>query len=144
MAIELRLLGPGDEAILERVADDVFDNAVDPALARRFLADPRHHIVVALADGIVVGFVSAVDYLHPDKPAELWINEAGVAPDFQRRGIATALMRAMFDHGRTLGCSVAWLGTERANDAAMGLYRAIGGSLAEADTIFEWDLSQSS
>jgi aminoglycoside 6'-N-acetyltransferase I len=142
--MDVRLLGPGDEAVLARVADDVFDNAVDPALARRFLADPRHHIVVAVADGLVVGFVSAVDYLHPDKPPELWINEAGVAPDYQRRGIATALMRAMFAHGQTLGCTVAWLGTERSNAAAMGLYRSMGGELAEADTIFEWDLSQSS
>ncbi len=144
MTIEIRLLGPGDEAVLAQVAQDVFDNDVDPALTRRFLADPRHHIAVAVEDGQVVGFASAVDYIHPDKPAELWINEVGVAPALQRRGIASALMRAMFDHGRTLGCSTAWLGTERSNAAAMGLYRAIGGRLAEADAVFEWDLEESS
>lgn len=144
MPIELRLLGPGDEAVLTRVAAEVFDNDVDPALTRQFLADPRHHIVVAIAQDVVVGFVSAIDYIHPDKPAELWINEAGVAPDYQRQGIATALMRAMFAHGRTLGCTVAWLGTERVNAAAMGLYRSLGGGLAEADTIFEWSMSESS
>ncbi|MFN8386865.1 MAG: hypothetical protein U0X92_10645 [Anaerolineales bacterium] len=38
-------------SILLNVADDVFDNPVDESLAREFLADPRHHIVVALVDG---------------------------------------------------------------------------------------------
>lgn len=136
----IRLLGEGDEAILANVADDVFDNPVDPELTRQFLADPRHHIAVAIEDGVVVGMVTAVNYIHPDKPAELWINEVGVAPSHQRRGIATRLMQAMFDHGRDLGCTTAWLGTERHNTAAMGLYKAIDGTIGEADTFFEWTL----
>ena len=65
--IEIRLLGVGDEQVLENVADDVFDNAVDPALAAEFLADPRHHIIVAIDDGQVVGMVTSFHYIHPDK-----------------------------------------------------------------------------
>ena len=144
MAVEFRLLGAGDAHLLATPAADVFDHDPDPALCREFLQDPRHHIAVALDAGVIVGFASGVHYVHPDKPAELWINEVGVAPALQRRGIASALMRAMLDHGRTLGCSTAWLGTERSNAAAMGLYRAIGGRLAEADAVFEWDLEESS
>lgn len=140
MNVDIRLLGQGDEDILAHVDPDVFDKPVDPALVREFLADPRHHIAVAIENGIVIGMVTAVHYIHPDKPAELWINEAGVASPHQRRGIATRLMRTMFDHGRSLGCSTAWLGTERSNTAAMGLYRSIGGTIGEADVFFEWDI----
>lgn len=137
---DIRLLHEGDEAILANVHDDVFDNPVDPELTRQFLADPRHHIAVAIEDSRVIGMVTAVHYIHPDKPAELWINEAGVAGPHQRRGLATQLMKAMFDHGRTLGCTTAWLGTERHNTAAMGLYQSMKGTIGEADTFFEWDL----
>jgi ribosomal protein S18 acetylase RimI-like enzyme len=125
--VVIQLLSAGDEAILANVADDVFDNPVDPALARAFLADLRHHIAVAVDGGLVVGFVSAVDYIHPDKPAELWINETGVAPSHQGRGIAKQMLNAMLDHGRAMGCMSAWVLTDRTNAAASALYRAAGG-----------------
>jgi ribosomal protein S18 acetylase RimI-like enzyme len=124
---DIRLLSPGDQALLANVADDVFDNPVDPALARAFLADPRHHIVAAIDGALVVGFISAVDYIHPDKPAELWINETGVAPTHQGQGIAKRMFAAMLDHGRALGCTSAWVLTDRTNAAANALYLSVGG-----------------
>jgi ribosomal protein S18 acetylase RimI-like enzyme len=124
----VRLLGPDEAAVLRHVAADVFDNPVDPALAAAFLADPRHHLVVAEDDGLVVGFVSAVDYIHPDKPAELWINETGVAPTHQGQGLAKRMFAVMLDHGRALGCTAAWVLTDRSNAAANALYRAVGGT----------------
>jgi hypothetical protein len=80
VTLDIRHLGPDDEQVLRHVAAGVFDHDVDPALASEFLRDPRHHLVVAIEDGSVVGFASGVHYVHPDKPAELWINEVGVAP----------------------------------------------------------------
>jgi ribosomal protein S18 acetylase RimI-like enzyme len=127
MSIEIRVLGPGEESVLANVAEDVFDNPIDPALARSFLADPRHHLVVALEDDLVVGFVSAVDYIHPDKPAELWINETGVSPTHQGQGVAKRMLAAMLDHGRSIGCVTAWVLTDRTNAAANALYRSAGG-----------------
>ncbi len=127
MGARIRLLGPDDARLLTRVADGVFDNAVRPELAAEFLADPRHHMTVAIDDGTVVGMASAVHYVHPDKPPELWINEVGVAPAWQREGLGRRLLDALLAHGRTLGCGEAWLGTEPDNAAARGLYEAAGG-----------------
>ncbi|HEY7769742.1 GNAT family N-acetyltransferase [Longimicrobium sp.] len=124
--IELRLLEPGDADVLGRVADGVFDYAVDPRWTTEFLTDRRHHMIVARDEGVVVGMISAVDYVHPDKAPQLWINEVGVAPSHQRRGIARRLMEAMLKHGRTIGCTEAWLGTEETNVAARGLYEGVG------------------
>ena len=75
----VKVLSGSDLPLLMNAADDVFDNSVNEKYTREFLADPRHHIVVALFDGAVIGFASAVHYVHPDKPPELWINEVGVA-----------------------------------------------------------------
>ena len=139
--IAIRSLAAGDGDVLARVADGVFDGPVSPRLAAEFLADPRHHLVVALDDGVVVGFVSAVDYVHPDKPSQLWINEVGVAPSRRRRGIARRLLDAMLAHGRTLGCTEAWLGTEESNAAARRLYESAGGA-AEPFVLYAFDLAR--
>lgn len=127
MAIIIRVLGSDDTAVLEQVAVDVFDNEVDPRWSAEFLADPRHHLAVALDDGQVVGMASAVHYVHPDKPPELWINEVAVAPSHRHRGIGRQLLDALFARGRTLGCQEAWVLTEQNNAAARGLYGAVGG-----------------
>jgi ribosomal protein S18 acetylase RimI-like enzyme len=126
MSIDVRLLGPGDLGVLDRIADGVFDGPVQARWAGAFLADARHHMLVALENGVVVGMVSAVDYVHPDKAPQLWINEIGVAPSHQRRGIGRRLLDAILAHGRTLGCTEAWLGTEEDNVAARRLYATAG------------------
>ena len=137
----IRLLTPDDCRVLERVADDTFDHSIDPALAAEFLRDSRHHLMVALDGDLVVGFVSAVHYVHPDKPAELWINEVGVAPTHQGQGIAKSLLTAMLEAGRDLGCREAWVVTNRSNTAAMRLYATCGGSEGDDDlTIFSFPL----
>ena len=128
MALEIRLLRGGDERILDRVADGVFDGPVDEALRSEFLRDPRHHLSVGIEDGVVVGFASAVDYVHPDKPPQLWINEVEVSPGHQRRGIAKAVVAALLSVGRELGCSEAWVLTDETNVAARALYRSAGGT----------------
>lgn len=127
MAIKTRILGPDDAGVLEQVAPGVFDQDVEPALAREFLQDARHHLAVALEDGVVVGFASGVHYIHPDKPAELWINEVGVSPAHRRQGLGHRLLETMFRHGATLGCREAWVLTSPANLAAVRLYQAVGG-----------------
>ena len=142
MSIDIRILEAGDEAVLANVAPGVFDNDVDPGLSSEFLSDARHHLAVALDGGLVVGFASAVDYVHPDKPRELWINEVGVAPSHQRQGLGRQLLRAMLDLGGRLGCRDAWVLTSPANGPAVRLYEAAGGTdLADAPMMFTFRLS---
>ena len=139
---EIRILGPDDEAVLTRVATGVFDHDVDPALSAEFLRDPRHHLAVALEAGTVVGFASGVHYVHPDKPAELWVNEVGVAPTHQRQGLGRELLQALFGRGRELGCREAWVLTSPANGAAVRLYEAVGGiDMADPPVMFTFRLS---
>jgi ribosomal protein S18 acetylase RimI-like enzyme len=116
-------------------ADGVFDNPVDEKYASEFLVDPRHHIVVAVSEGIVIGFASAVHYIHPDKPTELWINEVGVAPAHQGKGIGKAIMNELLSLGKKLGCVNAWVLTDRSNEAANKLYKSTGGQVADGDTV---------
>ncbi|HYD72807.1 MAG TPA: GNAT family N-acetyltransferase [Candidatus Binatia bacterium] len=140
---EICVAGPDESSWFSNVADDVFD---DPLIAERlteFLGDPRHHLVAARSEGAVVGFISAVLYVHPDKPSpELWINEVGVAPSHQRRGLAKAMLTTLLDHARGLGCADAWVLTDRANTAAMALYSACGGAAPTDQVMIEFDLDE--
>ena len=69
MPIEAKILGPDDVSVLATVAPGVFDRPVNPRFAAEFLSDPRHHLAVVVDGGAVIGFASAVHYIHPDKPA---------------------------------------------------------------------------
>lgn len=123
----IRLLGPADAAVLDAVAPGVFDGAVQPRWWAEFLADPRHHLAVAMDDGLVVGMASAVHYVHPDKAPELWVNEVGVAASHRGRGLATRLVQALLAHARSLGCVQAWVLTSPGNEAACRAYERAGG-----------------
>lgn len=144
-SVNIRLLGQGEEAVLANVAAGVFDNPIKMHCAREFLADPRHHIVVAIIDGQVVGFASALHYVHPDKEADFWVNEVGVDDAFQNRGIGRRLLAALFEHAKSHGCYHAWVATEKHNNAARRLYEVAGG-VEDADDIVmaDFDLGKSS
>ena len=139
--MELKVLSAGDATLLENVADDVFDDALQPALVAEFLRDPRHHLVVAVDAGQVVGFVSGVHYVHPDKPAEMFINEVGVAPSHHGRGIGRSVMQAFLEHASRIGCGQAWVLTDRTNTPAMRLYASAGGEDAGDHVMFNFALN---
>jgi aminoglycoside 6'-N-acetyltransferase I len=141
--ITFKVLGPKDGGVLAKVAPDVFDDPIDVGRANEFLADPRHHLVVAVDRGQVVGFVSAVSYLHPDKPRpELWINEIGVAASHRRRGLGKGLLRSLLAVAQGMGCAEAWVLTDRTNTAAMRLYSAIGSTEPTDHVMFTFRLDE--
>jgi len=129
MPVTIRILGSDDGAVLQNVAADVFDFPVDARWSTEFLADPRHHLAIALDDesGQVIGMASGVHYVHPDKPAELWIDEVAVAPTYQNREIGRQMLATLLAHGRTLGCQEAWVLTDYGNTRARHMYAAAGG-----------------
>ena len=132
MTTQIRRLGPDDLALVVTAPADLFDEPVRPEWAAAFLADPRHHLIGAIHQGSLIGFTSSVDYLHPDKPRTLWINEVGVVDAHQRQGHGRALMLATLAHGWAIGCAEAWVLTESGNRAARGLYAAAGGTATPA------------
>ncbi len=135
------MLEKGEEGVLAHVAPAVFDNDIEPALARDFLADPHHHIAVAIDKGVVVAFASGVDYIHPDKARELFVNEVGTAPTHRDRGLGKAVLGALLARARAVGCKIAWVLTDTDNTPARALYAALRGKELTLDTVhIEFDL----
>jgi GNAT superfamily N-acetyltransferase len=132
---EVRLLGPDDGATLTGIAAGVFDHAVSARWSTEFLADPRHHLAVALDNGVVVGMASAVHHVHPDKAPQLWVNEVAVAQAYQGRGIGRHLLERLMQLAAELECTEAWVLTDRANIAAQRLYESVGGLVPAEECI---------
>ena len=139
MNVEIRRIGPNDAGVLARVAEDVFDDDIDPAHVAAYLAEPGHLMVLAVADSEVVGQARGMVHRHPDLPTELYIDNLGVTPARRREGIANRLLDELVAWGREKGCEEAWVGTEPDNEAARTLY-AGRGSEAETFVMYFYEL----
>lgn len=141
VAIEFHRLTSDNASLLEDIADEVFDHPIKPASLDDFLQDPRHVMFVAVDRSQVVGMASGVEYFHPDKSPQFWINEVGVAATHRSRGIGRTLVATMANHARERGCSYAWLGTEADNQPAQRCFGSVpDGEEPQPFLLYEWDL----
>ncbi|KOX22587.1 GNAT family acetyltransferase [Saccharothrix sp. NRRL B-16348] len=115
-------------------AGHLFDDVPRKDATRAFLADDRHHLLVAYVDGEPAGFVSGVETIHPDKGVEMFLYELGVDDAYQRRGIASALIERLIRLAVERECTGVWTGTEKDNAAALATYRRAGAEL-DFDTV---------
>lgn len=137
--IEIRRLGPGDDALV-LAASHLFDIGPKPDTVARFLGDPNHHLLLAIANGKPVGFVSGVELSHPDKGTEMFLYELAVDESHRRLGIATELVTALRDLARKRGCYDMWVLTDHDNDAALATYRKSGTDEESTHVMLTWNL----
>lgn len=121
--MEIVAMGPGDDALVLGAAS-LFDDEPTEAWTAAFLAREGHHLLLAFEDGVAVGFVSAVETIHPDKGIELFLYELGVDEAYRRRGIARALLDGLTTIAVERGCRGMWVATEPDNVAALATYRS--------------------
>jgi ribosomal protein S18 acetylase RimI-like enzyme len=133
--IAIRLLEPGDEDVVRRLA--TYDGPGDP---EALLADPQTLMLVAFDGERPVGFVLAhqLPRRHGER-AKLFVYEVDVAETHRRRGIAAALLGRLAELARERGIQTGFVLTEPGNGPANALYRSVGGA-TESVTV-EWTFS---
>ena len=136
--ISIRRVNQANAALLDRVADDVFNDAIDPQRLDAYLAFPGSMLIVAVDGDLVVGQVKAAVHMHPDKAPDLYVDEVSVAPTHRRRGIARMMLDETERWARERGCADIWLAANPDNVAARSLY----GSFAQSkdSILYFWDL----
>src|SRR5580692_10652935 len=135
----VRELGPGDDALVA-AASSLFDGPARPDATAAFLADDRHHLLVAYEGLRPVGFVSGVEVTHPDKGTEMFLYELAVDEAFRRRGIGRALVERLAALARAAGCYGMWVVTDHDNDAARGTYEGTGAAPETGQVVEVWTL----
>ncbi len=120
----------------------LFDGPPRPEATRRFLADERHHLLIAYVGGVAAGMVTGVEMTHPDKGTEMFLYELGVDESYQGRGIGRALTSALARLAREHGCYGMWVVTEAENAAALATYQSAGGIPQGEQVVLEWVFGQ--
>jgi len=123
----VRRLGPGDEAVVERLATR------EPRTA--LLSDERTVFLAAFDGDEPVGF--AFGYELPrrhGRPTELFVYELGVDERYRRRGIGRRLMEELLR-----GRAAAFVLTEPDNEAANALYASLGRPVRSEAVMWEWE-----
>lgn len=142
MAVSIRRLGSGDEAVLEVIARDAADfdlagrsgpdEPLEAASAAAYLADPGVLHWVAEEDGVVLGEVLCHLLRLPHGTGkELLLYSVGVRASARRRGIGRALLDEVRRHAAAAGVAEVWLLAD--NPDAEAFYVACGLRAGRAD-----------
>jgi len=109
-----------DPASVRRAARQWAQASIDAA------TQPDHAVYVAVVGGQLVGFVGIRERAHFTGQTDGYIGELAVAPDAERRGIATALLNAAEAWAAKRGVAFLTLHTGAANQPARSLYARLG------------------
>ncbi|MBC2808098.1 GNAT family N-acetyltransferase [Rhizobium ruizarguesonis] len=125
--------------LLENIAEEVFDQELNAQRLATYLKSSGHLMIIAVCEKQVIGQIAAYVHSHPDRASDVYIDNLGVAPPFQRRGVARRLLDEVLAWGKTLDCDQAWIVTDTGNNAARALYEGRGAA-AEPIVMFSYKL----
>ena len=122
--------------IIALLADDVLGKArdfteVDEAYEKAFAdiaADPRNHLIVADADGELVGCmqITYIPGLGRHGAERSLIESVRVRSDQRGRGLGRDMMTWAIDQARERGCALVQLTTDKSRADAHRFYRNLG------------------
>lgn len=127
-------------ALLDNIAIDVFDEKISEPLLSNYLDASGHGLFIALAGNLVVGHARGVVHHQPDARSELFIDNLGVSPAYQRKGIAKTLVKKICDWAKEEGCEGVWVAAEIPNQQAADFYMSIGMDADGGGRVFSKDL----
>ncbi|MCR5878986.1 N-acetyltransferase [Phenylobacterium sp. J367] len=136
--MNIRILQPGDEALLTRAVAMIEEAELTPEAARAHLADPGLVAIAAEEAGAVAGFVYGY-VLRRFEATSLFVYSVDVDERFRRRGVARAMIEAAKDLCRERGWDEMFVFTNRGNPAAMRLYASAGGIAPPPDDVVMFD-----
>lgn len=137
IAIETRLLGPGDVGLLEAMLT-LFGTAFDEVdtysaarpghgYLRQLLSSDSFIALAAIRDGRVVGALAAYELRKFEQPrSEIYIYDLAVAAEHRRKGVATRLILELKGLAARRGAHVIFVQADLGDDPAIQLYTRLG------------------
>lgn len=135
-----------DQLMLEELLDTVvpgWGDALRPGASGplAFIADTHTFVFGAYVDNDPAGWIWGHHLRRPDGRMMTYVHQIEVLADHQRRGIATSLLGAVENLGRTQGSHKMWLYTNGDNDIGRAFYASTGATETKAGEFVQiWDL----
>lgn len=140
MTAEIRVLGPGDEALLAEAVAMIGEAELTTERAAAHLKDADLVNVVAVDAGEVVGFIYG-HVLRRFEAVSFFIYSVDVQESHRRRGIARAMLQQLKTLMSERGWDEMFVFTNRGNEPAMRLYAAAGGISPPPDDVVMFDFA---
>lgn len=145
MALTVRRLGPGDEALLARLAHEAADfdvagrgvplQPLTSEAARRYLTNPAVLHWVAFADSTPIGSLYCILLpLDTEDGGELLLYDIGVHYAWRRQGVGRLLVAEMEDWMDTNGVAVVWVLAD--NQVAVDFYQTCGFAIEDEQPVY--------
>ena len=136
MTTRIRRLGPGDGETAEDAVRTFKKVSRTAGSLEAFLRNPANYLLVGEAEGRIVGFLTAHRLERADREAcQMFVYEVGVAEEWRRRGVGTALLREIVALARAEGMFEAFVLTSRGNVPALHLYARTGGRVEDDSAV---------
>lgn len=119
--LEILPMQAGHLAALAELERHCFSRPWSEAALAEELENPAACFLVALAQGDAVGYAGMHRVLD-----ECYLDNVAVDLRWRRRGVATALMRALLDEARQAGAAFVSLEVRAGNAGAIALYEGLG------------------
>lgn len=120
----------------------LFDDPAERVASRAYLGDPANIFLLAIDGGAGVGFLRGTALRQPHtRRRQMFLYEIAVLPEFQRRGIARALIQRLIRYCPARRFDEIFVFTSPNNRPAVRLYRSTGGRTeTDADRMFVYPL----
>ena len=119
--IELRRASEEDLDWIASLEESSFSAAASRETLSAQLSDGRHIFLIASLDGLRAGYMSFDTVLD-----ECYVDNVCTAPEYRRRGVASALVSAACAAASDMGCSFITLEVRASNNPAISLYERQG------------------
>lgn len=127
--MQVKLLKPGDEALMRRAEDLFYPGALTAERAAMLLREPTFVMIVALEENGEPVSRYYGHILHRFDGTDFLIYEVDTAETHLRQGAARALLDFLKHLAHEHGWREMWVLTDPGNEAGNSLYRSGGGVL---------------
>ena len=139
----IRKVKLSDAAAIQRLNAEClgydFDREATEGQLKRLLENDQHLILVAEADGQVIGYAHAASYDCLYFPSLLNLLALAVAQDFQGQGHGRELMQALREEAKAAGYTGIRINSGISRSAAHEFYRSLGCSEKAEQKRFYWE-----
>ena len=135
MNLIVRQLFPIDADVAKALVRRFHKAEVSIEYLKHILSNPANRLIIAEVDGELAGFLYAhlVNRLRLEEQ-QIFIYEIEVAPEYQRRGVGSALMRFIRGIADSKGIEC-FVFTSHSNAQAVSFYKNTGGNIPNGDDL---------